>query len=61
MPCIPVIGVDRTFNRTFDVVEMALYVTEKSMICLVVAIPVQINWTHHDRCCIFDVFRIKLL
>ena len=33
---------------TFDVVEMALYVTEKSMICLVVAIPVQINWTHHD-------------
>jgi hypothetical protein len=36
---------------TFDVVEMALYVTEKSMICLVVAIPVQINWTHHDRCC----------
>jgi hypothetical protein len=52
-----VIEVDRTFNLgaanfgTFDVVEMALYVTEKSIICLVVAIPVQINWTHHDRCC----------
>jgi hypothetical protein len=28
-------------------------VTEKTMICLVVAIPVQINWTHHDRCCMW--------
>jgi hypothetical protein len=44
---------------TFDVVEMALYVTEKSMICLVVAIPVQINWTHHDRCCTYQVVVVK--
>jgi hypothetical protein len=48
--CLPNIK-NYVWKPTFDVVEMALYVTEKSMICLVVAIPVQINWTHHDRCC----------